>query len=394
VAGELGRRRRSKSQQRRNDACAECSVQIHRRSRLLQEKRRHAFCRIRGPGERRSRRPAEAQSRAPPASLSIRPRMLIQSRHRGLGSQIISLMKRAIRPRACRTSTSDLDFKRQACINTLAACFARALLDRLALQKKRAQGRPGAGWHPRAPVLKIAHAMHRGNTGVAGSNPAFPAQWLYGPCRTLPGAEFIWPPSPREFDGCTGHRSGRCISARLGCSNGSQDHTVWPYAGGIVVNRGLCALTGFGSIHCPALPRTSAPTPPASTASQPAFATTYDRPFGGLGRPINTPFPNSDKENYFCVRGLTRARRGSTDLPDCGDSAPNGPGPGRRATAPFDIDPLQYTEVNQVHRHRNSVLGIGGGEFAGDCCMADVDGGVGVESDGSPAHRAPPNRLL
>jgi hypothetical protein len=42
-------------------------------------------------------------------------------------------------------------------LRILAAEFARALLDLSTLLSKRAQGRPGAGWHPRSAARK-AHA--------------------------------------------------------------------------------------------------------------------------------------------------------------------------------------------------------------------------------------------
>src|SRR3954470_16465190 len=80
--------------------------------------------------------------------------------------------------------------------------------------------------------------MHKGKRTRAyrfsGNTPAFPAQWLYGLCRALPGDEFfvvtvacglrfVWA------------RLGRRISARLSISNGCQDHTVLPYASALFV---------------------------------------------------------------------------------------------------------------------------------------------------------------
>src|SRR5262249_52860695 len=59
------------------------------------------------------------------------------------------------------------------------------------LSKERAQGRPGAGWHPRSTVLNVCTRNAQRHTGEAGNNPAFPAQWLYGLCRALPGDEFL-----------------------------------------------------------------------------------------------------------------------------------------------------------------------------------------------------------
>ena len=60
--------------------------------------------------------------------------------------------------------------------------------------------------------------------------PAFPAQWLDGLCRDLPGAEFGLVSVTSRIDDAA-HPVGRaCASAKLDCSNGSQDHTVLPYA--------------------------------------------------------------------------------------------------------------------------------------------------------------------
>src|SRR5438132_175752 len=47
-------------------------------------------------------------------------------------------------------------------------------------------------------------------------------------------------------------------------------------------------------------------TPPASTATQPAFVTTYDRPFAGLGWPTHTTNPNFGKAEYIHGGELTR----------------------------------------------------------------------------------------
>ena len=73
-------------------------------------------------------------------------------------------------------------FKLQAYIHILAASSARALLVSLPSFQKEGAGKTGCRLAPMAPVLNVAHAMHRGNTGEAGSNPAFPAQWFDGLC--------------------------------------------------------------------------------------------------------------------------------------------------------------------------------------------------------------------
>ncbi len=81
----------------------------------------------------------------------------------------------------------------------LAALIRPSLASSCPSKSKRAQGRPGAGWHPRPPVRQVGVRMHRRKTtGVAGYNPAFPAQWFYGLYRALLGDRAVLPPSPRE----------------------------------------------------------------------------------------------------------------------------------------------------------------------------------------------------
>jgi hypothetical protein len=78
----------------------------------------------------------------------------------------------------------------------------------------------------------VCNSAHRKRTRAyrySRNTPAFPAQWLYGLCRALPGDEFVLPPSlanerliePGRVD---------FASAQLGTSNGCRDHTVLPYA--------------------------------------------------------------------------------------------------------------------------------------------------------------------
>ncbi len=103
------------------------------------------------------------------------------------------------------------------------------------LSKQRAQGRPGAGWHPLIRCApRNAHAKHSGRTGQP-RHPAFPAQWLERLMSALsPETNSFLPPSPCELAMPRDPVEPRCISARLGCSDDSQDHTVWPYASSAV----------------------------------------------------------------------------------------------------------------------------------------------------------------
>jgi hypothetical protein len=48
-----------------------------------------------------------------------------------------------------------------------------------------------------APAVSCAMAQEDAHTSIQGSggNPTFPAQWLYGLYRALPGDEFVLSPS-------------------------------------------------------------------------------------------------------------------------------------------------------------------------------------------------------
>ena len=98
----------------------------------------------------------------------------------------------------------------------------------------------------------------------SGGNPAFPARWLYGLSRALPGDQDLFVTvAPRMM----------AVSARLGSQNlrrdltptmRRQDHAFLPYALAPVV-RALCPLTDVK----PALPTRHAPDAAASTATRP-----------------------------------------------------------------------------------------------------------------------------
>ena len=60
------------------------------------------------------------------------------------------------------------------------------------LRKQRAQGKPGAA-APRSRVPKKRKRRTRAYRS-AENTPAFPAQWLYGLLRALPGERAFLPP--------------------------------------------------------------------------------------------------------------------------------------------------------------------------------------------------------
>src|SRR5207302_3045869 len=67
----------------------------------------------------------------------------------------------------------------------------------------------------------------------SGGNPAFPAQWFYGLCRALPGDEFVLVTVAAGLMAIP-IRLDRISHRQLGTSNGCRDHTVLPYATGVV----------------------------------------------------------------------------------------------------------------------------------------------------------------
>ena len=61
-------------------------------------------------------------------------------------------------------------------------------------RSRREQGMPGARC-TRGLVCNSAHRKRTRAYRYRRNTPAFPAQWLYGLCRALPGDEFVLPPS-------------------------------------------------------------------------------------------------------------------------------------------------------------------------------------------------------
>ena len=60
--------------------------------------------------------------------------------------------------------------------------------------EQREQGRPGARC-TRGLACQMRKQKRTRAYRFSGSIPAFPAQWLYGLCRALPGDEFVLSPS-------------------------------------------------------------------------------------------------------------------------------------------------------------------------------------------------------
>ena len=85
-------------------------------------------------------------------------------------------------------------------------------------QKQRAQGRPGARC-TRGLVCKVRKQKRTRAYRFSGEHPAFPAQWLYGLLRALPGERLF----------CHRRRSGMNLHD-LTPAPRRQDHTTSPYA--------------------------------------------------------------------------------------------------------------------------------------------------------------------
>ena len=128
------------------------------------------------------------------------------------------------------------------CQRVLATRRARVVPGRLPLRDERAQGRPGARC-TRGLVCNVHKEVRTRAYRSSGEHPAFPAQWLYGLCRALPGDEFLLPPSLCELTAKPEPGRANFVFAKLDASHGRQDHTVLPYATTPLVLRGKQSLT-------------------------------------------------------------------------------------------------------------------------------------------------------
>ncbi|MEH2535237.1 hypothetical protein V1277_005462 [Bradyrhizobium sp. AZCC 1588] len=157
----------------------------------------------------------------------------------------------------------------------LATHCARGLHD--SSPNEREQGMPGACC-TRGLVCSMRKAKRTRAYRYSRGTPAFPAQWVDGLCRALPGDEFLL---ASIAAGLMAHsiRSVRMRHRQLGTSHGCQDHTVLPYASAPYVLR---AVFAHGSM--PPCEQPLAPDAAASTASRPTFVTMANAPLVGTGR--------------------------------------------------------------------------------------------------------------
>src|SRR5690349_18441845 len=110
--------------------------------------------------------------------------------------------------------------RRGKCVSVLATHGARALPETPYPQQTEGAGNAGCALHPRSHVRFAQNKVHMSIQG-SGEHPTFPAQWLYGLYRALPGDEFL-------VDSVA---TGQLLTARqLDAGVGRQDHTLLPYA--------------------------------------------------------------------------------------------------------------------------------------------------------------------
>jgi hypothetical protein len=117
----------------------------------------------------------------------------------------------------------------QTQLRDLAARTARGLPETSRPLCQRAQGRPGARC-TRGLACNVHRRTRTRAYRFSGNTPAFPAQWLYGLLRALPGERLSCHHRPREAS----------LLPDLAPAPRRQDHTTSPYASGAYVYRAIC----------------------------------------------------------------------------------------------------------------------------------------------------------
>src|SRR5437016_71008 len=107
----------------------------------------------------------------------------------------------------------------RAYVRDPAARFARGFTNSLAPSKQRAQGKPGADC-TRGLVCQTHSNRRTRAYRFSRNSPAFPAQWLYGLLRALPGERACLPPSSLRS----------LLLKNLTPASRRHDHTTSPYA--------------------------------------------------------------------------------------------------------------------------------------------------------------------
>ena len=170
----------------------------------------------------------------------------------------------------------------------------------LPLSMKRAQGRPGAGWHPWALCDRLAHKCTERSQGSRGQ-PAFPAQWFDGLWRTLPGDEFLLVTVASRIDGSSRPVGLMHLRGSLTVATTARTTRFCRTR----QRRSSCAMPIAHGSTRPAITqsRRHCPRPPHSG---PRFVTTREPPLRGPEQGFNTPIPNFGKRRIFLSRALDR----------------------------------------------------------------------------------------
>ncbi|MGY3456864.1 hypothetical protein ACVWW5_002314 [Bradyrhizobium sp. LM3.4] len=168
--------------------------------------------------------------------------------------------------------------------------------------QKRAQGRPGAGWHPRSAVRGVAQKeLHSGIQVKPNTRPSLRSGFTaYAVLSREPSS--FWPPSPSRQSRTSRRLTRMPPPPRLDRSNDGQDHTVLPYAHSVARPH---EASGSRRAIRPALDLsyTTLPRPPQPG---PRFERLANRP-SSSGRAVSTyaAIPNFGKVEYFRGEGLT-----------------------------------------------------------------------------------------
>jgi hypothetical protein len=107
--------------------------------------------------------------------------------------------------------------------------------------KHEGAGNAGCALHPRSRVQKAQGKRTRAYR-FSGGNPAFPAQWLYGLLRALPGDRAFLSPSSHGI-WHLGPVGLRAPPQDLTPASRRQDHTTSPYASAPFVLRAVVRIT-------------------------------------------------------------------------------------------------------------------------------------------------------
>jgi len=163
------------------------------------------------------------------------------------------------------------------------------------LQNREGAGKTGRRLAPMGPVRQ-ACAKCTGRTRDSRDIPAFPAQWVDGLWRALPGDEFLFVTVASRIDGSSRPVGPMEPPRKLDCSNDSQDHTLLPYASAPFVMRGAPRSQSLKEPPRDCLPRRRRPRPPHP---DPRFVTTANRPFHRVGTNHVYGISEFDKSELF-----------------------------------------------------------------------------------------------